>query len=486
MKNNLISMTLAELGLALKDKKTSSVEVTKAYIDEIKKRGGEFNCFVTKAFDEALKQAALADARLAKNDKITPLTGIPLAIKDIFITKGIRTTCCSKILGNYVPPYDGTVVEKLKNAGAIITGKLNMDEFAMGSSNEFSAFGPVKNPWNTQYTPGGSSGGSAAAVAAGLSVASLGTDTGGSIRQPASFCGIVGLKPTYGRVSRYGIIAFASSLDQVGPMTRNVTDCAIMLGAIAGHDERDSTSIPNPVPDYTKALTADVKGKTIGIPEEYSGGGCDAEVEKGVMDAIKVLEKLGVRTKKIRLPHTQYAVPCYYIIAPAEASANLARYDGIRYGHRARDAAELEEVFKKSRTEGFGPEVALRIVVGTYVLSSGYYDAYYLKAQKVRTLIKNDFIEAFKTCDAIITPTTPTCAFKLGDKIDDPVKMYLNDIYTIPVNLAGLPAMSVPCGFNSEKLPIGLQIIGRPLDEESILNIAFAYEKESGWNTNQL
>ena len=476
-----MNKTIYEIIETLRKKEISAKELTKSYIEVIEKTDEKLNSFVTRSFESALKDAEVADEKIAKGEGGV-LTGVPLAIKDIFITKGVRTTCGSKILENYVPPYDGTVVKKIKNAGANLLGKLNMDEFAMGSSNEHSAFGPVKNPWNLDYTPGGSSGGSAAAVAAGLTPASLGTDTGGSIRQPASFCGIVGIKPTYGRVSRFGVIAFASSLDQVGPMTLDVRDAAILLRTIAGHDKNDSTSINVPVPEYEKALTGNVKGLTIGIPKEYFGTGSDDEVEKAVIAASKEYEKLGVKLKSISLPHTKYAVPCYYIIAPAEASANLARYDGIRYGHRTKDAKELDEVFRKSRTEGFGPEVALRIVVGTYVLSAGYYDAYYLKAQKVRTLIKNDFDEAFKTCDAILAPTGPTAAFKIGEKIDDPVKMYLNDIFTIPVNLVGLPAISIPCGVAKSGLPIGMQLIGKPLDEAGILNIAYAYEKETDWH----
>ncbi len=473
---------LAEISALLQNKKISSTELTREYLAEITERDPSINSFVTRCDEAAMQAAKAADKRLAAGKDAAPLTGVPLALKDIFITKGIRTTCCSKIIGNYVPTYDGTVVERLKRAGAVITGKLSMDEFAMGSSNEHSAFGPVKNPWNRALTPGGSSGGSAAAVAAGLTPASLGTDTGGSVRQPAAFCGIVALKPTYGRISRYGIIAFASSLDQVGPMARDVTDCAIMLGAIAGHDPKDATSIPLPTPDYRAALTGDIKGKTIGIPKEYFVEGIDPEVEKAVRTASETLSKLGAKTKEISLPHTKYSLACYYIIAPAEASANLARYDGIRYGHRAKDAKELGELFSRSRTEGFGPEVALRIVVGTYVLSSGYYDAYYLKAQKARTLIKKDFLDAFEQCDAIIAPATPTPPFALGEKKDDPIKMYLNDIFTIPASLAGLPGLALPCGVTGSGLPIGMQLIGRPLDEAGLLNIGFAYEQATEWH----
>jgi aspartyl-tRNA(Asn)/glutamyl-tRNA(Gln) amidotransferase subunit A len=407
---------------------------------------------------------------------------VPIALKDIFVTKGVETTCGSNILKGYIPPYDGTATAKLKGAGAVILGKLNMDEFAMGSSNEFSAFGAVKNPWNRKYTPGGSSGGSAATVAARLATLAYGTDTGGSIRQPASFCGIVGLKPTYGRVSRYGIVAFASSLDQLGPMTRDVRDCAVALQAVAGHDPRDSTSIPADTPDYAAGLTGKLKGLTIGLPKEYFVSGIDPEVEAAVKAAADVLKENGARVKEISLPHTKYAVACYYIVAPAEASANLARYDGIRYGLRAGGKMDLAELFEASRTEGFGPEVTLRIIVGTYVLSSGYYDAYYLKAQRVRTLIKDDFLEAFESCDALLAPVAPTPPFKLGEKTDDPIKMYLNDIFTIPVNLAGLPGLAIPCGFSKSGLPIGMQLIGKPLDEMTLLNIGYTYEQATDWH----
>lgn len=478
----LCSKSAAELSTLLKKRELSSHELTRAYIDKIERRNKELNCYVLQCPELALAQAKAADERLSKGERLTPLTGVPIALKDIFITQGIETTCASKILKGYVPPYDGNASSRLKSAGAVLLGKLNMDEFAMGSSNEFSAFGPVRNPWNRECTPGGSSGGSAAAVAAGLTPLALGTDTGGSIRQPAAFCGIVGLKPTYGRVSRYGVIAFASSLDQVGPMARDVRDCAMMLSAIAGHDPMDSTSIPQPAPDYAAALVGDVKGKTIGVPTEYFVSGIDAEIGASVRAAAKVLEGLGARIVEISLPHTKYALACYYIIAPAEASANLARYDGIRFGHRAKGPHELTDLFKISRTEGFGPEVALRIVVGTYVLSSGYYDAYYLKAQKVRTLIKNDFLDAFGSCDAILAPVTPTPPFKLGEKTDDPIQMYLNDIFTIPVNLAGLPGMSLPCGMTRDGLPIGMQLIGKPLDEAGLLNIAYAYEQATEWH----
>lgn len=478
----LTGKTIGELSELLKKREVSSRDLAELYFKAIEGLNPKLNCYVLKTFDRALTDADAADRRIANDENVTALTGVPIALKDIFITEGIRTTCCSKILHNYIPPFDGTPARKLKDAGSVLLGKLNMDEFAMGASNENSCFGPVKNPWDLERVSGGSSGGSAAAVAARLCAGSLGTDTGGSIRQPASFCGLVGIKPTYGRVSRFGVVAFASSLDQVGPIARDVTDCAILLGAIAGHDSKDSTSIPTPVPDYRAALNGSVKGKIIGIPKEYFIHGIDSEVELAVREAARALEKLGAKVEEISLPHTKYAVPCYYIIAPAEASSNLARYDGIRYGYRAKDFDDLPGLYMKSRSEGFGPEVSLRIIIGTYVLSSGYYDAYYTKAQKVRSLIKQDFVDAFKTCDAIITPTAPTPPFKIGENIDDPVKMYLSDVFTAPVNLSGLPGISVPCGFSKGGLPIGMQLIGKPLDEANILNIAYSYEQTMPWH----
>lgn len=470
-----------DLSALLHGRKISSQELTRHYIDRIDGLDKKIGSFITFRPELAIEEAEVADRRIAKGDDLMPLTGIPIALKDIFVTKGVRTTCGSRILENYIPPYDGTAVALLKKAGSVLLGKLNMDEFAMGSSNEFSAFGPVRNPWDLKCSPGGSSGGSAAAIAAGLTPASLGTDTGGSVRQPASYCGIVAMKPTYGRVSRYGIIAFASSLDQVGPMARDVRDCAIMLRAVAGHDPKDSTSIQAPVPDYCSSLNGRIEGMTIGIPREYFVSGLDAEVGSAVRAAAKKFEELGARVVDISLPHTKYAVPCYYIIAPAEASSNLARYDGIRFGMSSNEP-ELSELYRATRTKGFGPEVMLRIIVGTYVLSSGYYDAYYSKAQRVRTLIKNDFLNAFKKCDAILTPAAPTPAFRIGEKTNDPIKMYLNDIFTIPVNLAGLPALAMPCGFSGAGLPIGLQLIGKPLGEAAILNIGYAYEQATDWH----
>jgi aspartyl-tRNA(Asn)/glutamyl-tRNA(Gln) amidotransferase subunit A len=423
----------------------------------------------------------MADERLKRREGLSDLLGIPIAPKDIFLTKGILTTCASKILANFIPPYDATVIKKLKDAGAVIVGKTNMDEFAMGSSTENSAFLETRNPWKVDRVPGGSSGGSAAAVAADQCIASLGTDTGGSIRQPAACCGIVGLKPTYGRVSRFGIIAFASSLDQVGPMTKDVKDCSLMLEAIAGHDPCDSTSVNVPVPSYLSYLNGNIQGLRIGVPREYFIAGIQPEVEKAVRDGIRVLEKCGARVKEISLPHTEYAIAVYYLIATAEASSNLARYDGIKYGLRV-PAQDLKQTYMKSRGQGFGPEVKRRIMLGTYALSAGYYDAYYLKAQKVRSLIKRDFDEAFKMCDAMITPTAPTTAFKIGEKTEDPLQMYLSDIFTISVNLAGLPGLSLPCGFDSEELPIGMQIIGKHFGETTILRLGFAYEQATEWH----
>jgi aspartyl-tRNA(Asn)/glutamyl-tRNA(Gln) amidotransferase subunit A len=415
-------------------------------------------------------------------DPSRPLLGIPVAIKDVLAVKHQPLNCASKILGNFTSPYDATAIEKLKAAGAIVFGRLNMDEFAMGSSTENSAFGVTRNPWDPTRIPGGSSGGSAAAVAANECIASLGTDTGGSIRQPAALCGCVGLKPTYGRVSRYGLVAFASSLDQIGPLTKNVRDAALLLGVLSGHDRRDSTSISEPVPDYTRGLNGEIKGLKIGLPREYLVGGLDVEVKGAVDAAVKKFQELGAEIVEISLPHTDYAVATYYIIATAEASANLARFDGIRYGTRV-DGNDPAELYSRTRGAGFGAEVKRRIILGTSVLSSGYYDAYYLRAQKVRTLIRNDFLRAFEKVDAILTPTSPTAAFKIGEKSEDPLQMYLSDIFTISCNLAGICGISLPCGFTKEpKLPIGLQILGKPLGEETMLRLAHAYEQSTGWH----
>jgi len=478
----LFELTIHQLHDKLKRKEVSSREATEAYLSRIESTNPTVNSFITVTADTARQAAAAADARIAAGDADI-LTGIPLALKDIFVTKGIRTTCASKMLERYIPPYDATVWTRLASRGAILVGKLNQDEFAMGSSCENSPFGPTRNPWNPEYIPGGSSGGSAAAIAAQQAAGTLGTDTGGSIRQPASHCGCVGLKPTYGRVSRFGVIAYASSLDQVGPMARDVTDCAILLGAIAGHDPHDSTSVDMPVPNYRATLSPEIKGLKIGLPDEYFIEGLDPDVKKTMNEAIATYRALGAEFVRISLPHTDYAVACYYLIATAEASSNLARYDGVRFGHRADEAAGLIDMFMKSRAEGFGPEVKRRIMLGTYALSSGYYDAYYLKAQKVRTLIRHDFLQAFEQVDVILTPVAPTPAFRIGEKIDDPLQMYLSDIFTIPVNLAGTCALSVPAGESRDGLPIGLQLVGRPFGEEAILRAAYAFEQATQWHT---
>jgi aspartyl-tRNA(Asn)/glutamyl-tRNA(Gln) amidotransferase subunit A len=480
----LTDLTIHQLHDLLREGKTSSQEVTRAFLDRIVATDERVNAFITVCRQEALLQAEAADVRLKAGDG-APLTGIPLALKDIFVTEGLRTTCASKILGNFVPPYNGTAVAKLKEQGAVILGKLNMDEFAMGSSNENSAFGPVRNPWNADCVPGGSSGGSAACVAARQAVATLGTDTGGSIRQPASHCGVVGLKPTYGRVSRYGVIAYASSLDQVGPITRDVEDCAMLLGAVAGYDPADSTSVEVPVPDYRATLKDGVKGLKVGLPKEYFIEGLDPDVKQAVEKAVDTLRELGAEPVEVSLPHTDYAVACYYLIATAEASSNLARYDGVRYGQRVDKERGLIDMYMQSRAAGFGPEVKRRIMLGTYALSSGYYDAYYLKAQKVRTLIRQDFLDAFNQVDVILTPVAPTPAFRIGEKTADPLQMYLSDIFTIPVNLAGTCGMSLPCGISSAGLPIGLQLIGSPFGEETLLRAAYAFEQAGDWHQKQ-
>lgn len=471
-----LDMTLQEVRELLRKKEVTAVELTQFYLKRIRKHDGAVNAYLRLTEEEALEMAADADRKIAKGED-SPLLGVPFGIKDIFCTKGIETTCASQILKGFVPPYDATVIRSLKARGFVHLGRLNMDEFAMGSSTENSSFHVTRNPWDLSRIPGGSSGGSAAAVAAGLCAAALGTDTGGSIRQPAALCGAVGLKPTYGRVSRYGLIAFASSLDQIGPLTRNVTDCAVVMNAIAGYDPMDSTSIPEPAPDYTEYLGRDIAGMKIGIPREYFIEGIETDVEDSIKQAMAIFEKQGATLVEISLPHTQYAVATYYIICTAEASSNLARYDGVKYGLRS-EGKDIIDMYKKTRLKGFGKEVKRRIILGTYVLSSGYYDAYYGKAGKVRTLIRGDFDEAFKTCDMIVTPVSPTTAFKIGERMEDPLAMYLSDIFTIPVNLAGLPAMSVPCGFDRNGLPIGLQIIGRPLDEARMMQAAYVFERE--------
>ena len=480
----LYEQTIHDLQAQLQARQVSSVELTTSFLNRIEATDASINAFITVTKEQALADAAAADQRIADGN-CAPLTGIPVALKDIFLTEGVRTTCASKMLDNFIAPYDATAWAKMKSQGAVLLGKLNQDEFAMGSSCENSAFGPTRNPWDREHIPGGSSGGSAAAIAAQQAVATLGTDTGGSIRQPASHCGCVGLKPTYGRVSRYGVIAYASSLDQVGPMTRDVTDAALLLGAIAGHDPKDSTSVDCPVPDYTAALQQGVKGLRIGLPKEYFIDGLDTDVQQAMDQAIAVYRQLGAEFVEVSLPHTNYAVATYYLIATAEASSNLARYEGVRFGHRAKDTAGLIDLMMQSRSEGFGAEVKRRIMLGTYALSSGYYDAYYIKAQKVRTLIQQDFIEAFKSVDLLLTPVAPTPAFRIGEKTADPLQMYLSDIFTIPVNLAGICGISVPAGISSNGLPIGLQLLGRPFGEESILRAAFDFEQATQWHTKK-
>jgi aspartyl-tRNA(Asn)/glutamyl-tRNA(Gln) amidotransferase subunit A len=478
---NLAALTLHDASEKLRRREISSVELTGAVFQRIDATDDKVHAYITLARESAIEQARQADARLRSEPQISPLLGIPIAVKDNFLTRGLRTTCASKILGDFMSPYDATTITKLRDAGAVLIGKTNLDEFAMGSSAENSAFFPTHNPWNLERIPGGSSGGSAAAVAADQCIAALGTDTGGSIRQPAACCGVVGLKPTYGRVSRNGIIAFASSMDQVGPLTKDVRDAALLLEALAGRDPADSTSSSRPVPGYNNALDGNLKGLRLGVPKEYFVSGMQVEVEKSVQAAIRQFDKIGAKIEEISLPHTEYAVAVYYVIATAEASSNLARYDGMRFGHRA-DAKDLTETYMISRAEGFGSEVKRRIMLGTYVLSAGYYDAYYLKAQRVRTLIKKDFDIAFKSCDAIVTPTAPTTAFKIGEKINDPLQMYLSDIYTISINLAGLPALSLPCGFDGDGMPIGLHIISKHFDEATILRAAYAYERATEWH----
>jgi aspartyl-tRNA(Asn)/glutamyl-tRNA(Gln) amidotransferase subunit A len=480
----LYKYTIGELQRILKRREISARELTLQFLKRINEVERDVHSFITLTEDEAIKQAGDADRKMMSGEDL-PLLGIPLAIKDLICIQGVRTTCGSKILSNYIPPYDATVIKKLRESGALFLGKLNMDEFAMGSSTETSYFGITRNPWNLETIPGGSSGGSAAAVAADECSGSLGSDTGGSIRQPAAMCGIAGLKPTYGRVSRFGLVAFASSLDQIGPMTKDVTDIAILMNIISGRDPLDSTSADVPVPDFTKSLVSNVKGLKIGIPKEYLVEGMDGDVEKSVMDAIGLFKKLGAEVIDVSLPYTDYAISTYYVIAPAEASSNLARYDGVKYGYRTDNSRNLLDMYKKTRREGFGSEVKRRIMLGTYALSSGYYDAYYLKAQKVRTLIKRDFDEVFKTCDILVTPTAPTPAFKIGEKFDNPIQMYLSDIFTISINLAGVPAMSIPCGFSKKGLPIGLQIIGKHFDEETIIRAAYTFEQNTDYHTRK-
>ncbi|MCX7918603.1 MAG: Asp-tRNA(Asn)/Glu-tRNA(Gln) amidotransferase subunit GatA [bacterium] len=471
----LAQLTAHELHQLLTKKEVTAKEITESVYDRIERLEPKLKAYTTLTREFAMQQAKEVDQRIAKGDSISPLTGIPIAIKDVICTKGIRTTCSSKILYNFVPPYNATVTERLLAQNVVVLGKTNMDEFAMGSSTENSGFHITRNPWNLETVPGGSSGGSAAVIASDTAIVALGSDTGGSIRQPAACCGIVGLKPTYGRVSRYGLIAYASSLDCIGPMTKDVTDAALMMNVIAGHDRFDSTSVDLPVPDYTRSLVPDVKGLKIGMPKEYFIGGIHPQVEQAVKSAIRLLESLGAEIIEISLPHTDYAVAVYYLIATAEASSNLARFDGVKYGYRSAKFDDMIDMYMTTRVEGFGKEVKRRIMLGTHVLSAGYYDAYYLKAQKVRTLIKQDFDNAFNRCDVIITPTAPTPAFKIGEKTTDPLQMYLSDIYTISVNLAGIPGMSINCGF-TDGLPIGLQILAKHFDEPTIFRTAYTFE----------
>ncbi|MFV0477171.1 MAG: Asp-tRNA(Asn)/Glu-tRNA(Gln) amidotransferase subunit GatA [Parahaliea sp.] len=474
------TQTIAQLAKGLREKQFSSTELTRYLLARIARLDGQLNSFITVTEEQALTEAAAADALLATGQGGS-LTGIPLAHKDIFCTTGVRTSCASRMLDNFIPPYDATVIQRLKAAGTVMLGKTNMDEFAMGSSNETSFYGPSRNPWRTDCVPGGSSGGSAAAVAAALAPAATGTDTGGSIRQPAAFTGITGLKPTYGRISRLGIVAYASSLDQAGPMARSAEDCALLLAAMAGYDPQDSTSANQGVPDYSANLNTPLAGLRIGLPKEYFGKGLDTATDQTVRTALTELEKQGASLVEISLAHTHLTIPTYYIIAPAEASTNLSRYDGVRYGHRCAEPADLHDLYTRTREEGFGEEVKRRILVGTYALSAGYYDAYYKKAQRARRLIRQDFLDAFESVDIIAGPTTPGPAFPMGAKSDDPVAMYLEDVYTLAVNLAGLPGISLPAGFVSDR-PVGLQLIGRHFDEARLLNVAHRYQQASDWH----
>jgi aspartyl-tRNA(Asn)/glutamyl-tRNA(Gln) amidotransferase subunit A len=478
----LYRLTIHELRDLLDRREVSAEEVTRSLLDRIRKWEPRIGAFLSVLEESAIEQARTLDRRQSGRQS-TPLAGVPVAVKDVICTKEIRTTCGSKILDNFVPPFDATVMERLKGAGAVLLGKTNMDEFAMGSSTENSAFGPTRNPWNPAFIPGGSSGGSAAAVAAGECIAALGSDTGGSIRQPASHCGVVGLKPTYGRVSRFGLVAFASSLDQIGPFTKDITDAALLMNVIAGYDRRDSTSVPVAVPDYRQSLVGGLEGITVGVPREYFGEGLDLEVEQAVRAAIRVLEGRGARCVEVSLPHTEYGVAAYYIIAPAEASSNLARYDGVKYGFRhpaSRDS--LMDMYQKSRSAGFGPEVRRRIMLGTYALSAGYYDAYYKKASQVRTLIRQDFLEAFKVCQVLVAPVAPTPAFALGEKANDPLQMYLSDVFTLPASLAGIPGLSLPCGLSRKGLPIGLQILAPHFQEGLTLRVGYNFEQETDFH----
>ncbi|MBW2266443.1 MAG: Asp-tRNA(Asn)/Glu-tRNA(Gln) amidotransferase subunit GatA [Deltaproteobacteria bacterium] len=481
---NLYQLTIHEAHELLKKKEISSVELTTAVFERIESVEDKVRAYITLVKDKAMADAEAAD-ELIKQGRATSVTGIPLAIKDNLCTKGIQTTCGSRILEDFVPIYDSTVVAKLKQARAVILGKTNLDEFAMGSSNEHSAFRPTHNPWDLTRIPGGSSGGSAAATVSDACLAALGTDTGGSIRQPCSHCGVVGLKPTYGRVSRYGLIAFASSFDQAGPITKDVTDCALLMNEICGYDPLDSTSVSRTAPDYTEALQSGLDGLVAGIPKEYYVEGLDQDVAKAVDDAINVLKGLGLTIKDVSLPHTDYAVATYYIIASAEASSNLARYDGVKYGLRDATSNDLMEMYQNTRSKGFGPEVQRRIIIGTYALTAGYYDAYYKKASQVRTLIMEDFKQVFETCDVLLAPVTPSPAFKLGEKLDDPLSMYLSDIFTLPASLAGIPGISVPCGFSGKGLPIGLQVLGKHFSEEKLIQVAYNLEQATDYKSKK-
>ncbi|MBI4255690.1 MAG: Asp-tRNA(Asn)/Glu-tRNA(Gln) amidotransferase subunit GatA [Candidatus Rokubacteria bacterium] len=476
----MTGLTIHELGAAYRRGETTPTQVVAAYLARIERLDARVGAYLTVTREAALRAAAAADARHRAGTPLGPLDGVPLAVKDVLCTRGVRTTCGSKILERFVPPYDATAVERLAAAGAVLLGKTNMDEFAMGSSTEHSAFRPTKNPWDLARVPGGSSGGSAAAVAGDLAAGAFGTDTGGSVRQPAAFCGVVGLKPTYGRVSRYGLVAFASSLDQIGPLGQDVRDAALLLGAVAGHDPRDATSVDAPVPDYAAALDGGVRGLRVGVPREYFIEGMDPEVGRAVREAVDTLRGLGATVEDVSLPTTDYGIAVYYVIAPAEASSNLARYDGVKYGLRVAGARDLIEMSSRTRAAGFGAEVKRRIMLGTYALSAGYHDAYYGRAQKVRTLVRRDFARAFERVDLLVGPTTPNVAFRLGEK-EDPLAMYLNDVFTVPTSLAGLPAVSVRCGFSAAGLPIGLQLIGRAFDEPTILRAAHAYERATSW-----
>jgi aspartyl-tRNA(Asn)/glutamyl-tRNA(Gln) amidotransferase subunit A len=475
---------LSSLAARLGGGEISSVELTQSYLDRITAAAG-LNAFITVDEALSLEQARQSDERRSRGEVLSPLDGIPIAHKDIFCTRGMLTTCASHILDGFVSPYDATVIERFRNNGAVILGKTNMDEFAMGSSGETSYYGAVRNPWDTSRVTGGSSAGSAAALAAGLAPAATGTDTGGSIRQPAAFCGVTGFKPSYGQVSRYGMIAFASSLDQGGPITRSARDAAMMMDIMAGFDPRDATSVPQDQPGFSGELDNDIKGLRIGVPAEFFGSGLDDAIAQGVREALEVYEDMGAHVKEVSLPNSELCVPCYYVIAPSEASSNLSRFDGVRFGHRAKQYDDLVDMYMKTRAEGFGAEVKRRVMIGTFALSTGYYDAYYNKALKLRRLIAEDFDRAFEECDVLMGPTTPTTAFPLGDKTDDPIAMYLNDIFTIPVNLAGLPGISIPVGFDAAGLPMGLQVIGRYFDDARVLNVAHQYQQRTDWHERQ-